>query len=111
MNLWNRLIPQAELTFNILHQWNVAPKVSAQAYAFGPHDFNMMPLEPMGCAVQIYEKPSRRKTWGVHSVDGWYLQTSPHHYRCFEEWSKHTGAEQISNTVFLKRKHITNPTV
>ena len=30
---------------------------------------------------------------------------------CFEVWSKHTGKEQISDTVFLKHKHITNPTV
>ena len=36
---------------------------------------------------------------------------SPHHYRCFEVWSKHTGAERILDTVFLKHKHITNLTV
>ena len=111
INLWGILIPQAELTCNLLHQLNVAPKVSAQAYAFGPHDFNRLPLAPMGCAVKIHEKPSKRKMWDFHSVDRWYLQTSPHHYRCFEVWSKHTGAERISDTVFLKHKHITNPTV
>ena len=70
MNLWDCLIPQEELTCNLLHQSNVDPKVSAQAYAFGPHDFNRMPLAPMGCAVKIHKKPSKRKTWGVHSVDG-----------------------------------------
>ena len=101
MNLWDCLIPQAELTCNILHQSNVAPKVAAQAYAFGPHDSNRMPLAPMVCAVQIHEKTSKSKTWGVHSVDGWYLQTHPHHYRCFEVWSKHTGTERISDIVFL----------
>ena len=56
MNLWDLLIPQAELTCNIPHQSNVAPKVSAQTYAFGPHDFNRMQLAPMGCAVQIQKK-------------------------------------------------------
>ena len=44
-------------------------------------------------------------------MDGWYLHTSPHHYRCFEVWSKHIGAERISDTVFFKHKHIKNPTV
>ena len=111
MNLWDRLISQAELTCNLLRQSNVAPKVSAQDYAFGAHDFNMMPLAPMGCAVQIHKKTSKSKTWGVHSVNGWYLQTYPNHCMCFEFCSKHTGAERISDTVFLKRKHITNPTV
>ena len=111
MNLWDRLIPQAGLTCNLLHQSNVDPKVSAQAYAFGPHNFNRMPLAPMVCAVKIHEKPSKRKTCGFHSVDGWYLQTSPHHYRSYEVWSKQKGAELILDTVFLKHKHITNSTV
>ena len=31
MNKWDHLIPQAELTSNLLHQSNVAPKVSAHA--------------------------------------------------------------------------------
>ena len=44
-------------------------------------------------------------------MDGWYLHTSPHHYRCFEVWSKHIGAERISDTLFFKHKHIKNPTV
>ena len=111
MNLWDCLIPQAELTFNLLHQSNGAPKVLAQAYAFGPQHFNRIPLARMGCAVQIHDKPSKRRMWGVHAVDGWYLQTSPHHYRCYEVWSKHTGAEQISDRVYFKHKHITNTTV
>ena len=111
MNLWDCLIPQAELTCNFLHQSNVAPKVSAQAYMFGPHYFNRIPLAPMGCAVPIHEKPRKQRTWDVHSVYRWYLQISPHHYRYFEVWSKHTGVERISDTVYFKHKHITNTTV
>ncbi|KAL7478346.1 LOW QUALITY PROTEIN: hypothetical protein ACHAW6_006995, partial [Cyclotella cf. meneghiniana] len=52
MHLWDRLLPQAEMTLNLLRQSNVAPKVSAYAYMNGPYDFNKMPLAPMGCAVQ-----------------------------------------------------------
>ena len=111
MNMWDSLIPQSELTCTILHQLNVAPKVSAQAYAFGPHDFNRMPLSPMGFAVQIHEKPSKRKICSVQSVDRWYLQTFPHHYRCCEVWNKHTGEERILDKVFFKNKQITNTTV
>ena len=111
MNMWDRLIPQVELTCNLIHQSNVALKVSAQAYTFAPQDFNRMPLAPMGCVVKINQKPSNRRTWGAHSVAIWYLQTSPHHYGCFEVWSKHTGVELISDTVFFKHKHITNPPI
>ena len=31
LNKWDTLLPQAELTCNILHQSNIAPNVSAQA--------------------------------------------------------------------------------
>ena len=41
---WDTLLPQAELTCNLLHQSNIAPNVSAQAYTFGTHDFNRIPL-------------------------------------------------------------------
>ena len=61
--------------------------------------------------MQIHEKPSKRRTWAVHSVDGWYKGTSPGHYRCYDVWVKGTGAVRSTNTVFFKHKHITDPTV
>ena len=89
----------------------MSPNVSAQAYAFGPHDLNSMPLSPLGCAIKINENPIKRRTWAVHSVDGWYLVTSPKHYQCYDVWVKGMGAVRITDTVFFKQKHITNPTV
>ena len=70
-----------------------------------------MPLALLGCAVQINEKPSKRRTWAIHLVDRWYLGTSPGHYRCYDVWVKGTGAMRSTDTVFFKHKHITNPTV
>ena len=70
-----------------------------------------MPLAPLECAMKIYEKPSKRQTWAVHSVNGWYLGTSPGHYRCYDVWVKGTGAFRSTDTVFLKHKHTTKPTV
>ena len=90
LNKWDRLIPQVELTCNLLNQSNVAPNVSAQAYAFGTHDFNSIPLAPLGCAVQLHENPRKFRTWAVYSVDGWYLGTSQKHYRCYDVWVKGT---------------------
>ena len=100
LNNWDTLLPQANLTCNLVHQSNIAPNVSAQAYTFGPHDFNRMPLAPLGCAVKIHVKTSKRRTWEVHSVDGWYLGTSAKHYRCYDVWVKGTGAARSTNTVF-----------
>ena len=71
--LWDKLLLQTELTLNLLRQSNATPTISAQAHLFGNFDFNRMPLAPMGCAVQIHEESSQRRTWAPHSVDGYYL--------------------------------------
>ena len=63
---WDTLLPQAELTCNLLHQANIAPNVSAQAYIKGPHDFNQMQLAPLGCVVQIHEKNQAKEGHGQY---------------------------------------------
>ena len=70
-----------------------------------------MPLAPMGRAVQFHIKPHRRKSWGEHSINGWYLTTSPDHYRCHFIFVKATRAKRISDTVYFKHKHITQQTL
>ena len=47
LNKWDRLIPQVELTYNLLHQSNLESNASTQVYEFGPHDFNIMTLVPL----------------------------------------------------------------
>ena len=101
---WHELIPQAVLTLNLLRQSNVVPNISAYAYHHGSFDYNCMPLAYMGCAVQFHIKPNRRKTWDEHAGDGWYLITSPDHYRCHWIFVKATRAKRISDTVYFKHK-------
>jgi hypothetical protein len=79
MNLWDRL--QTEITLNLIRQSNATPTVSAYAHLCGPFDYNKMPLAPMGCNVQVHEKSDSRGTWAYHTVKGWYINTSPEHYR------------------------------
>ena len=59
-HLWDKLLPEAELTLNLLRQSNATPSVSAHAHLFGYFDYNRMPLAPMGCAVQIHEDADKR---------------------------------------------------
>eukprot|EP00804_Cyclotella_cryptica_P028277 CCRYP_014613-RB/>CCRYP_014613-RB protein AED:0.36 eAED:0.36 QI:0/0/0/1/0/0/2/0/471 len=108
---WDELIPQTVLTLNLLRQANVAPNISAYAYHHGSFDYNRMPLAPMGCADQFHIKPDKRKTWGEHSMDGWYLKTSPEHYRCHIVFVKKTQSKLVTDTVFFKHKYITQPEV
>jgi hypothetical protein len=57
-NLWDLLLPQAELTLNLLWQAMLNPWISAWEFFQGPFDFNKMPLEPVGCHVLIHAKPA-----------------------------------------------------
>eukprot|EP00804_Cyclotella_cryptica_P001048 CCRYP_008349-RA/>CCRYP_008349-RA protein AED:0.36 eAED:0.38 QI:0/0/0/1/0/0/3/0/608 len=44
-------------------------------------------------------------------MDGWYLKTSPEHYRCHIVFVKKTQAKRVTDTVFFKHKYITQPEV
>ncbi len=70
-----------------------------------------MPLAPMGCEAQVHEKINKRGTWAYHLVDGWYLFTSPEHYRTHNCHIKHTKSKRLSNTVQFLHKRITNPSI
>ncbi|KAL7487982.1 hypothetical protein ACHAW6_013561 [Cyclotella cf. meneghiniana] len=73
---WDRLISQATLTLNLLRQSNVSLNVSAYANHHGQFHYNYTPLAPMGCVVQLHEKPKRRKTFSKHAAEA---GTSKHH--------------------------------
>ena len=64
---WDRLIPQAVLTLNLLRNSRVNPKLSSCAYLHGPFNFNSTPLAPPGTLVAIHVKPSNRASWAPHS--------------------------------------------
>ena len=109
--LWDRLLPQTELTLNLLRSSNATPTVSAHAHLYGAFDYNKMPLAPMGCKAHVHQPSENRRTWGYHSVDGWYLYTSPEHYRTHNCHVKDTGQERLSESVKFLHKAITNPSL
>ena len=95
MREWHRLLPQMELTLNLLRQSNVRPNISAQAYVQGViHDYNRMPLAPLGCSTQCFVGPENRASFGEHSIDSWYIGTSDEHYRCYKVFAKATKMER-----------------
>ena len=60
MNLWDRLIPQAVMTLNLLRQSHKNPSISAYQHVNGTFDYNKMPLAPLGCAVEMHESANRQ---------------------------------------------------
>ena len=59
LNLWDRITPKTNMQLNLPQQANATPKVSAYMYLNGPHDLNLTPVAPLGCAFQIYKKKHR----------------------------------------------------
>lgn len=94
-HLCNKLLPLAELTLNLLGWLKVAPQVSAWVYLFGLHDYNAMPLTPLGCANQMYDKPGKWKALDPHSRNGWYIGKSHELYRSFRVYKIVTIAESF----------------
>ena len=111
MSLWDRLLPQTEMTLNFLRPARVAPNVSAHAYMHGQHHYNSHPLVPLGMEVEMHAKPEARDTWATHSVSGYNVGTSFEHYRCYQVWTKDTHSVRVGNTVFFKHKYLTMPTI
>ena len=67
---WDWLLPQTEITINLIRQSNATPNVSAYAHLSEPFNYNKMLLALMGCEAQVHEKTNKR-AWTYHSVDGW----------------------------------------
>jgi hypothetical protein len=99
MHLWDRLLPQAIITLNMLRTSRINPKLSAATHIFGQYDFNRAPLEPPGTRIIAHETPNRRRTWSPHGQDGWYIGPALEHYRCYTVYITKTRGERIVKTV------------
>ena len=86
LHLWDQLVPQAELTLNMLRGSRLNPKVSALTQLNGHFDFNRTPIAPPGIRVLAHVKPAKRTTWSPHAEDGWYIGPAMESYRCYRIW-------------------------
>ena len=96
---WDRLVPQAELTLNLLRSCRFNPKLSAYAALHGMFDFNATPLVPPGTKVLLHEKPDVRRTWAPRGTDAWYIGPALEHYRCVECYMPETRSTRIADTL------------
>ena len=60
--LWDHLLPQTEITLNLLQQSTLSPAMSEWEHLHGPFNFDATLLGPIGCPVIIHTKPGIRKT-------------------------------------------------
>ena len=94
---WDKLLPQAIITLNLLRSSRRNPSLSAYAAIHGHFDFNATPLAPPGTKVIVHHK--KRKSFGVKGLDGWYTGPSMDHYRCYECFIPSTRGKMNADTV------------
>ena len=110
-NLWDLLLPQTELTLNLLRQATLDPSRSAWSYFHGPFNYDATPIGPLGCDIIAHKKTGTRNYWDFRGVAGWNFGVALQHYRCHTIVEKATRGAQISNTVEFRHHHNTHPTV
>ena len=69
-NLWDLIIPQTELTLNLLRQAWIDHTISAWESFAGPLNYNAMPLDQLGCEVISHKKQ-------VHETHGTSVEIRP----------------------------------
>jgi hypothetical protein len=80
LRLWDKLLPQAETTLNLLRAARVQPNISAHEIMFGAYNYNKHPLMPPGTKVVVHKKPGQRASWDPHGKQGWYISPVMEHY-------------------------------
>jgi hypothetical protein len=93
--MWDRLLPQADLTLNLLRTSRQHPQLSAAAHYHGMVDCNKTAFAPPGCKIIAHEKPAKRRTWAPHGQHGYSLGPSMHHHRCQNVYVSATASERI----------------
>lgn len=108
--LWDKLIPQAKLTLNMLRGSRMNPKLSAWDQVCGVFDYNATPLGPPGTRILVHEKAQQRGTWSPHGEDAWYIGPVFEHYRCYKVWAWETRRERDTDTLNWFPHQLTIPT-
>jgi hypothetical protein len=99
LHLWDMLLPQAEITLNLLRASRLHPQLSAAAHFHGLVDYNKTAFAPPGCKIIAHEKTGKRRTWAPHGQHGYYLGPEMHHYRCQNVYISATDNECIVDTL------------
>ena len=97
---WHMLIPQAELTLNMLRRSKTDPSKSAYEVVFKrQYDINKCPLMPPGISAMVHESRDTRPSYGVRASHGWYVSPAREHYRCYTfVMEGPSGRTKISDT-------------
>jgi hypothetical protein len=66
LHVWYRLLPQAEMTLNLLRTSRLHPHLSAAAHFHSLVDYNKTAFATPRCKIIAHYKPGKRRTWDPH---------------------------------------------
>jgi hypothetical protein len=95
MHLWDRLLPQAEITLNLIWTSRLHPQLSAAAHYHGLVDYKKTAFAPPGCKIIAHEKPGKWRSWAPHGQHGYSLGPAMHHYRCQNVYISKTAIQRL----------------
>jgi hypothetical protein len=99
--LWDRLLPQAEITLNLLRTSPLHPQLSASGHFHGLVVYNKTDFAPPGCKIIAHEKPGNKRTLAPHGQHDDSLGPAMHHYRCQNVYISTTASARIVDTFEL----------
>ena len=99
--LWDKALPQAELTLNQVRPYSMNNSISAWTGLWGsPFDFDAYPIAPWGTNVLAFVSPSDRETHAEHGLRGFYMGCAfPEFYRCHRVYITATKGFRVTDTV------------
>jgi hypothetical protein len=125
VHLWDLLLPQLEITLNLLRTLRLHPQLSTAAHfnglidynktSFAPPRFkiiahdNKTAFAPPRCTIIAHEKPSQRRCWAPRGYPGYSLGPSIHHYRCQNVYITSTSSKRIVDTLEFSPHNSTMP--
>ncbi len=108
---WDLLLPQAELTLNLLRATPGDQHTSAWKTLFGEFNFDATPMAPAGCAIHIHHKPTIRRSWDFRAKEGFYIGPALKHYRCYRVLATESNVLMVSDAVKFRPHNVPSPDV
>ena len=99
---WDFLIPQVNLTLNLLRPCTINEAHSAYSYIYGPYNFDAHPLAPLGCKATVHQRAAgrggKRGSWDNQGKRGYYIGPVMDSYRVWRFYMPDPKATQDTNT-------------
>ena len=109
--MWDLLLPQTELTINLIWQATLDPSRSAWEYFHGPFKYDATKIGSLGCNIIAHQKTRTRNSWDFRGAAGWNVGVALQHYWCHTIVAKSTKADQVSDTVEFRHQNLTLPKI